>query len=142
MLREREALIKDLFEQVISDSLPPDPIPIVQEQEQTQAKKQAPSNIIKFFNELLQKANDAQIEIFKAVMESPGVQTIKALMSIPFIPKMLKELRENETKEAAERLNNMTDQELCEEMSKRYNITFQECLKERMKHNQNIGPTQ
>jgi len=178
MLREREALIQDLFERVIvGDSLPPEPTPIVYQKEQTQDEKPPqvhikrepqqpkPPSISKsnphpstheqaadikrreerarakeFFNKFLEKANDAQIEIFKAVMETPTVKTIQALLNIPFIPKMIEE----EKKKDKEKWNNTTAREFCREYTKYNQKLFEECLKDlyKKKQNQSIGPTQ
>jgi len=179
MLREREALIQDLFERAMD--IPPSTeslMTLVQEvpenTENTQDEKPTQLNIKrepsqhrpqgvsksnphpstheqaadikrreeqarakKFFNEFLQKANDAQIEIFKAVIESPGVQTIKAFMSIPFIPQMLNELKEKEAKEKAEKINKMQPREFCEWVIKYSNTTAHECLIEYYKNKEN-----
>jgi hypothetical protein len=104
-----------------------------------------PNGIIAFFMAFLRKANDMQIKLFKAMMDTPTAQTIKALLLIPNIPKMLQELRKQE----AEEWNNANDRQLCEKLSKKYRITFYECLArintekaEQERKAQGIGPTQ
>lgn len=103
--------------------------------------------IVAIFLKFLRLANELQIEIFKAVMESPTVQTIRALLLIPFIPKMLEELKDQDREVWIEL--NKNDRKFCEYVCEHYRMTFYECLArvnseraEQERQAQNRGPTQ
>jgi len=115
--------------------------PSTYEQAADEKRKVEQASVKEFFYNFLQKADEAQTEIFKAVMETPAVKTIEALLRIPFIPQMIREEREKE----GERLNKMSDREFCEWAIKRYKKTFSACVdyyKDKEKNNQSIEDTQ
>jgi len=87
-----------------------------------------------FFYKFLKRANAAQIEIFKAVMENPIAQTIEALLRIPFIPQMIKEEKEKEKEKWA----NTSDRDFCRHFTKNQK-EFIECLKDLQKKKEQIN---
>jgi hypothetical protein len=114
--------------------------PSTYEQAADEKRKAEQARAKEFFYNFLTKANNAQTEVFKTVMENPITQTIEALLKIPFIPQMIKEEKEKEK----ERFAKMSDREFCREYTKNNQEEFIECLKDlhKKKQNQSIGPTQ
>jgi predicted SnoaL-like aldol condensation-catalyzing enzyme len=83
------------------------------------------NSIIAFFMAFLKKANEFQIRLLKAVIENPIVEVIDALLSIPFIPQMIKEAKEKER----ERWANTSDRDFCYEFTKNQQ-QFIDCLRD------------
>jgi hypothetical protein len=99
--------------------------PSTYEQAADEERKAEQARAKEFFYNFLQKANNAQMEILKSVMESPEVKVIEALLGIPFIPQMIKEEKEKEKEKWAD----TSDRDFCRQFTKNQK-EFIECLKD------------
>jgi len=117
-------LLNNMILREALDVPPEPPYAEVRNIDQNQENVEEKKSMIDFFNAFLHKANNAQIELFKKVMENPSIEAIRSILNIPYLPQMMRDAKQKE----ADEWNSEDIREFCKKASQKYKVQFYQCL--------------